>query len=225
MGASFYYEAGDDKFRQLQAKHRGQPLVRKQLFVERVLERTSPMFKGWSGGVLVAESYHDFFAEVWKRFNDSLRHEGSPWHAKIVSWLEHYAAGTVPTRANGASKLIHPWRAQRLQQSVARMLLEERYGESVVQTLATSETRAAARLYRALLGGVIEVYDYVPWASHLVRRFCTMQPHRVAAKRRREEDDRAVLTIAARRVERVRVPPSGGEVLSPSLARPPGPVQ
>lgn len=217
--SSPFFEAGDDRYRQLAAQHNAQPLVRKQLFVERVLERTAPMFKGWSGGVLVAEPFYDFFAEVWKRFNNSLRHESSPWSAKLTRWLEHYTAGTTPPRANGEAKLIHPWRAQYLQQSIARTLLEERVGESQVQALPTAEARAAHRMYRAMLSGVIEAYDYAPWASHLVRRFCTMEEHRAAAKRRREEDDRAILSIAgAQRAPRTE------RATSPSLLRDAGPL-
>jgi len=216
-----YYEVGDDRYRQLAAHHIGDPLMRKQLFVERVLERTAPMFKGWSGGVLVAEPYYDFFAEVWKRFNDSLCHESSPWSGKIRRWLEHYEAGTTPPRANGEAKLIHPWRAQHLQQAIARTLLEETYGETTVLALATPESRASTRLFRALLSSVIEAYDYAPWASHLVRRFCTMEEHRAAAKRKREDDNRTILSLVSSVSACL---PRSDPSVSPSLARKAGPL-
>jgi len=225
LGGSPYYEVGDGRYRNLAAQHANDPLIRKQLFVERVLERTAPMFKGWSGGVLVAEPYYDFFAEVWKRFNDSLRHESSPWNSKIKRWLEHYTAGTTPPRANGEAKLIHPWRAQHLQQAIARNLLEEQYGEAKVIALPTLEKRKTMRLHRSLLSGVIAAYDYAPWASHLVRRFCTMEEHRAAAKRKRDEDDRAILSIVSsvrRDTGATRQPRSSA--LSPSLARDAGPI-
>ena len=223
---SVFHEVGDARYRELAIQQRDDPLVRKQLFVERVLERTAPMFKAWSGGVLVSEPYYDFFAEVWKRFNASLRHPSSAWGGKIARWLDHYNAGTTPPRANGEAKLIHPWRAQHLQQSVARAPLDERYGEAKVLQLPTPHERAAARLYRGLLGGVVEAYDYAPWASHLVRRFCTMEEHRVAAKRKREEDDRAILSLVTS--VRRQTQPAGKRTvvsqLSPSLARQRGPV-
>jgi hypothetical protein len=224
VAGSPFYEPGDERYRALASEHRNEPLVRKQLFVERVLERTAPMFKGWSGGVLVAEPYYDFFAEVWKRFNASLRHSSSAWGGKIARWMDHYAAGTTPPRANGEAKLIHPWRAQYLQQSIARVLLDERYGEQVVQEMDPN-ARAAARLHRALLGRLVESYDYAPWASHLVRRFCTMEEHRVAAKRKREEDDRAILSLVSIvRRDTGATRPRSDPAVSPSLARSAGPL-
>ena len=223
LGGAPFYEPGDERYRALATEQADNALVRKQLFVERVLERTAPMFKGWSGGVLVAEPYYDFFAEVWSRFNDGLRHENSPWGAKIKRWMDHYAAGTTPPRANGEAKLIHPWRAQHLQQGIARKLLEEKYGEQFVMVFPDPNVRASTRLFRALLSGVIEAYDYAPWASHLVRRFCTMEEHRVAAKRKREEDDRAIMSLVSSvRTERAE---RAGPTLSPSLARGAGPMQ
>ena len=226
LSRSVFYEAGDMRYRRLAEENRDKPLFRKQLFVERVLERTAPMFKAWSGGVLVSEPYYDFFAEVWKRFNDSLRHQSSPWGAKIARWLEHYQAGTAPPRANGEAKLIHPWRAQYLQQGIARALLEEKYGETKLVTMEIKD-RAATRMHRALLSGVIEAYDYAPWASHLVRRFCTMDEHRTAAKRKREEDDRVIMSLVmtARRDKAGPRGQGGGHALSPSLARSAGPIE
>ena len=53
-----------------------------------MLERTAPMFKAWSGAGVVADPYYDFFAEVWRRFNDSLRHESSPWGGKLARWVQ-----------------------------------------------------------------------------------------------------------------------------------------
>lgn len=211
---SFFHEIGDARYRNLITQNRDDPLARKQIFVERVLERTGPMFKAWSGGVLVAEPYYDFFAVVWKRFNDTLKHPGSPWGGKIARWIEHYNAATTPPRANGEAKLIHPWRAQHLQQSIARVLLQELYGEAEVLNLRTGPERTAARLHRALLGSVVESYDYAPWASHLVRRFCTMEEHRVAAKRRHREVE----------IDTGAVRPRRDTTGSPSLTRASGPI-
>ena len=162
-------------------------LQRKHAFVEKVGERTAVPFRAWSGGALATDAYHEFFAEVWRRFNSNLKHPGTQWSDKIARWLKHYEAGTTPPRANGEAKLIHPWRVMYLQQSVARVVLEERWGEAVVLKMQTPNERAAARMHRALLNRLIDVYDYPPWASHLIRRFCSMDEHR--AKRRREEED------------------------------------
>ena len=162
-------------------------LLRKQAFVEKVAERTAVPFRAWSGGALATDAYHAFFSEVWRRFNENLKRPGTPWSDKIARWLEHYEAGTTPARANGEAKLIHPWRVMYLQQSVARTLLEEEWGESTILKMQTSDERAAARMHRALLHRLITVYDYPPWASHLIRRFCSMDEHR--ARRRREDTD------------------------------------
>lgn len=163
-------------------------LQRKQIFVEKVAERTAVPYRAWSGGALATDAYHAFFAEVWRRFNENLKRPGGPWSDKIARWVTHYEAATQPDKGNGESKLIHPWRVMFLQQSVARALLEERWGEeAVLKTCSTPTERAAARVHRALLHRLITVYDYPPWASHLIRRFCSMEEHR-ATKRRREPE-------------------------------------
>lgn len=160
-------------------------LQRKQAFVEKVAERTAVPFRAWSGGALATDAYHAFFAEVWRRFNENLKRPGGPWSDKIARWTAHYEAGTQPSKGKGESKLIHPWRVMYLQQGVAKALLEERWGEEVVlKTCSTPNERAAARVHRALLHRLVTVYDYPPWASHLIRRFCSMDEHR--SKRRRE---------------------------------------
>ena len=107
----------------------------------------------------------------------------------------------------------------------ARNLLEEQYGEAKVIALPTLEKRKTMRLHRSLLSGVIAAYDYAPWASHLVRRFCTMEEHRAAAKRKRDEDDRTILSIVSsvRRDTGATRQPSNF-ALSPSLARDAGPI-
>ena len=121
---------------------------------------------------------------MWRRFNDNLKRPGGPWSDKIARWNAHYVEGTQPTKGKGESKLIHPWRVMYLQQGVARALLEEMWGEEkVLKTCATPNERAAARVHRALLHRLVAVYDYPPWASHLIRRFCSMEEHR--GKRRR----------------------------------------
>lgn len=184
---SHLFEVGDERYKAAVAQlDASDHLQRKQLFVERVVERVAPLYKAWSGGALATECFHEFFAEVWKRFNDNMRREGSPWADKITRWLEHYANDTTPPRANGEAKLIHPWRLMHLQKSVAKALLTERYGEPALSHLSDPETRVCMRYQRALLSGLIDVYDYAPWGSHLIRRFCSMDEHR-AAKRRREE--------------------------------------
>jgi len=192
----------------------GDHLGEKQLFVERVVEKVAPLYKAWSGGVLATGPFYDFFAEVWRRFNASLRAEGSPWAEKLKRWLAHYHAGTTPPRANGEAKLIHPWRVMHLQKRVAKTLLHERYGEPAVLALEAGEARAAMRVRRALVGALIDVYDYAPWAAHVMRRFCSMEEHR-AAKRRRETFVSALVPPA-----RLRLPGA----LSPSLARAAGPA-
>ena len=184
------FEVGDERYQaavaQLDQADQADHLQRKQLFVERVVERVAPLYRAWSGAVLATECFHEFFAEVWKRFNNNMRHEGSPWADKLERWLEHYANDTTPPRANGEAKLIHPWRLMHLQKSVARSLLAERYGETALSQHPDPSTRVSMRYQRALLSGLVDVYDYAPWASHIIRRFCSMEEHR-AAKRRREE--------------------------------------
>ena len=175
-------------------RHDALYLQRKHAFVEKVGERTAVPFRAWSGGALATEAYYDFFAEVWRRFNNNLKRPGTQWSDKIARWLAHYEAGTTPDRKNGEAKLIHPWRVMYLQQSVARLLLEERWGEAVVLKLSTPNERAAARMHRALLNRLINLYDYPPWASHLIRRFCSMDDHR--AKRRRAGEDPTPPTAA-----------------------------
>ena len=166
------------------------------------------MFKSWSGGALVTEAYYSFFAEVWKRFNDAIRHENSPWGAKLARWADHFRDGTTPPRANGEAKLIHPWRVQRCQQRIARTLVQEWYGDGAVIHLDTAPKRAAVRLHRALLGSLVECFDYVPWAAHSMRQFCSMHEHRATKRLRADVEP----TKVARRI-------CGAEAeLSPSLA-------
>lgn len=201
-------------------------LQRKQAFVEKVAERTAVPFRAWSGGALATDAYHAFFSEVWRRFNDNLKRPGTPWSDKIARWLEHYEAGTTPARANGEAKLIHPWRVMYLQQSVARALLEEAWGESSVLKMQTPAERAAARMHRALLHRLITVYDYPPWASHLIRRFCSMDEHRA---RRRREDGNAPSPSPPSPPDTAPEPPplpppKRARAGSPSLARPAPPV-
>jgi hypothetical protein len=176
------------------ASERSAPLYlrRKQMFVEKVAERTAVSYRAWSGGALATDAYHPFFSEVWHRFNDNLKRPGGPWSEKIARWETHYYAGTHPDKGLGESKLIHPWRVMYLQQGVARALLEERWGEaSVLKTCDTFNDRAAARVHRALLHRLVAVYDYHPWASHLIRRLCSADESRATKRQRAGAPDAA----------------------------------
>ena len=184
---------------------------RKRALVERVVERVAPPYRASSGAALITELYHDFFAEVWRRFNDNLRNANSPWAAKLARWEAHYAAHTTPPRTDGEAKLIHPWRVMALQQGVARALLAELYGEREVLKQTDGAERAAMRIYRALLNQLVTHMDYAPWASHLVRRFCSMEEHRT--KRRRLDAEAPAPAPAP--------PPKATRPVSPSLLHPP----
>ena len=189
----------------------------KGLFVDKIIEKVAPLFKAWSGAALATEPFHEFFAEVWKRFNANMCKQGSPWADKVKRWLAHYAAGTHPSRASGEGKLIHPWRVMHLQRAVARALLEERYGEEKIFPLSSTD-KAAARLQRGLLGSLIDVYDYAPWGAHLVRRFCSMDDGHRMAKRKREGVG-STSTPVPRPVPHAPLAPSVGPPGSPSARR------
>ena len=226
----FVFDRTDPQLAATLAGLEGQVLKRKQLFVEKVVERVAPPFKAWSGGALATDLYHEFFGEVWRRFNANLKHPGSPWADKVARWLAHYAAGTTPPSANGERKLIHPWKMMFLQKSVARQLLNERLGEAAVLRTATDATeRAALRVERALLTRIIEVYDYAPWASHLIRRFCSMDEHKARKRRLADAADTNALpnmastpqgAAALARPAPASTPSPPGSPCAPGLARP-----
>lgn len=161
-------------------------LERRSVTQERI-EKVSTAFKSWSGGAIATDLFHSFFLEVWRRFNSNLRAEGSPWHDTLEKWVAHYNNGTEPARLGGASKLMHPWRCMHLQRSVARSLLEEWFGEPVVQRVESPEARCALRIQRCMLQSVIALYDYAPWASHVMRRFCSIDERRYGSGKRARE--------------------------------------
>ena len=195
-------------------------LQRKQLFVEKVAERTAAPFRAWSGGALATDAYHPFFSEVWRRFNENLKRPGGPWSDKIARWTTHYEEGTQPSKGQGESKLIHPWRVMYLQQAVARALLEERWGEeNVIKTCSTPNERAAARVHRALLHRLISVYDYPPWASHLIRRLCSTDEGR-AAKRQRDSSPNVEPPPQTTPLAPLELSTVDSRPVSPSLRRP-----
>lgn len=168
--ANALYNVGDDRYRRDAIQKSDNILAQKQLFSERMLERTTPLFRAWSGGVLLTECYRPIFAETWKRFNSKIRHADSEWSPKIARWIAHVESGN--DRAPPGAKLIHPWRAMRLQQAICRDILEETHGENVAGALSDQRERTGLRLHRALLHRLINVLDYAPWAPHIIRRFC-----------------------------------------------------
>lgn len=168
-------------------------LERRTAVQERV-EKISTAFKSWSGGAMATDLFHAFFLEVWRRFNANLCTSSSPWHATVQEWIGHYEAGTEPKRGGGTSKLMHPWRCMHLQRGVARALLNEWFGEPVIATIASNpEARCALRIQRCMLESVVALYDYAPWASHVIRRFCSIDERKygggkhATGKRGREE--------------------------------------
>ena len=143
---------------------------------------------------MATDLFHAFFLEVWRRFNANLCTSSSPWHATVQEWIGHYEAGTEPKRGGGTSKLMHPWRCMHLQRGVARALLNEWFGEPVIATIASNpEARCALRIQRCMLESVVALYDYAPWASHVIRRFCSIDERKygggkhATGKRGREE--------------------------------------
>lgn len=163
-------------------------LERRSIVQDRI-EKISTAFKSWSGGAVATDLFHGFFLEVWRRFNANLRAETSPWSSAVASWISHYESGTTPGRSTGASKLMHPWRCMHLQRGVARALLDEWFGEQCIGKVSSAEARCALRIQRCMLQSVIGLYDYAPWASHVMRRFCSIDERRYggASKRGREE--------------------------------------
>jgi len=182
-------------------------LKAKTLFTDTIVERVSAPYKEWSGGVLITDVYGDFFAEVWCRFNANMRHEGSPWGAKLERWLAHYENGTTPPRASGESKLIHPWRAVFLMRSVAQTLLAETHSDDKIKTFSDANTRAALRVQRSLIASLIRVLDHAPWAAHIIRKFCVHSER----KRRRDQVDAQMAAVF--------LDPTA-DAVSPSLSRP-----
>lgn len=163
-------------------------LERRGLVQDRV-EKIATAFKSWSGGSVVTDLFHAFFFEVWRRFNVNLRADTSPWHDTVETWVLHYQAGTEPRRSEGASKLMHPWRFQHLQRGVARSLLEEWFGEGQIQMVNSPEARSALRIQRCMLSSVIELFDYGPWASYVMRRFCSIDERRYSTTGKRTRED------------------------------------
>jgi hypothetical protein len=167
-------------------------LERRSVTQDRI-EKISTSFKSWSGGAVATDLFHPFFLEVWKRFNNNLKAEPSKWKPVIDEWVAHYEAGTAPPRSSVHAKLMHPWRCMYLQRGVARALLEEWFGEAQVQMVNSSEARSALRIQRCMLESVITLYDYGPWASHVMRRFCSIDERKYGGagsstgKRAREE--------------------------------------
>lgn len=153
-------------------------VLERRIVLQDRIEKVSTAFKSWSGGAVATDLFHPFFLEVWRRFNANLRAESSPWHSVVQEWVQHYAAGTEPKRQGGASKLMHPWKCMHLQRGVARALLEEWVGEPVVRRTESAEARSAMRIQRCMLESVIALYDFAPWASHVMRRFCSIDERR-----------------------------------------------
>lgn len=154
------------------------------------IERISTSFKGWSGAAVATDLYHAFFLEVWRRFNANLRASNSSWNDTINAWIEHYKTGTTPNRSSSHAKLMHPWRCMYLQRGVARALLDEWFGEQVVEKISSAEGRCAVRIQRSMISSVVSLYDYGPWASHVMRRFCSIDERKYGGapgKRVREE--------------------------------------
>ena len=80
-----------------------------------------------------------------------------------------------------------------LQKGVARHLLTEWLGEPAIRRVDAAETRCALRLQRCMLHDVVELYDFAPWTSHVIRRFCSVAEQHTwgggGAKRRRTNID------------------------------------
>lgn len=173
-------------------------VLERRAAVQERIEKVSTAFKSWSGASVVTDLFYSFFLEVWRRFNSNLQAQGSPWHDTVQEWIAHYKAGTEPKRSGGASKLMHPWRCMHLQRGVARSLLEEWFGEHAIRRVENAEARCALRLQRCMLEAVISLLDYAPWASHIMRRFCSIDERKYVGgaarrgatgqKRAREED-------------------------------------
>jgi len=164
-------------------------VLERRVAVQERIEKVSTAFKSWSGGAVASDLFHAFFLEVWRRFNANLRAESSPWHDTIEAWVLHYQKGTEPKRSEGASKLMHPWRCMHLQRGVARSLIEEWFGEHAIQRVGSADARCALRIQRCMLASVISLYSYAPWASHVMRRFCSIDETRygnATGKRGRE---------------------------------------
>ena len=154
---------------------------RKQLFLDKVIEKVICRFKSWTGGALATELFAPFFLQVWRKFNANMTAFGSPWSEKLEAWLEHYNDGTTPGRSDG--KLIHPNKLMYLQKTIAQSLLHELYGEASLIAMP-AERRARLRLERALLTSLIAVYDFSPWASHVIRAFCAVNTNHILKKRK-----------------------------------------
>lgn len=198
----------------------GDPLAQMRAFSDGVIDHVGSTFKGLTGGLLVTEQLHAFYSEVWRRFNHNLQQDDSAYAEKLARWRAHYAEGTAPTRTGQEAKLIHPWRFMRLQQGVAAALLNEWHSETEVLKMDDSDTRLAMRVQRALLHSLNAHFDYAPWASHIIRRFCPAEDRKVSlSKRSREESGGFVAAGVAKENEDEHGPEDTGAPVSPSLAR------
>lgn len=138
-------------------------------------------FRAWSGGAVMTDLFADFFSEVWKRFNDVLCAEGSPWRETMDEWkAEAMRPSEAPPRSK---KLMHPYRVMQMQQGIANTLLNERFGPAVQEAETSPAARASLKLHHALIKEVVNRMAYAPYAGHMTRRFCPTESG--AQKRKR----------------------------------------
>lgn len=163
------------------ARIRKEPLEWRTEIAKTSSDRIIYAFRSWSGGALMTDIFSDFFCEVWKRFNDALCAEGSPWCQTMQEWKqEAIRPGDAPPRSK---KLMHAYRVMKMQQSIASTLLEERFGNTAQEAAASPADRVSLKLHHSLLKVVVDRVAYTPYAGHLTRRFCPSES--VSHKRKR----------------------------------------
>jgi hypothetical protein len=147
------------------------PLTWLKEFTDHVSRQSTLEFRSWSGGCLLTDMFPDFFREVWKRFNTLLWEPHSPWRTTVEAWTDAVVNAQGRGRAkSGLGKLMHPWRAMRMQQDIARDLLAERSAEASADP--DTSTPVGVNLQDVILRELVGRLDYAPHAPHLVRCFC-----------------------------------------------------
>jgi len=167
-------ERGDDAYRAALAA--ADPLERKKLFAERIVERATVHFKEWSGAAIATDMFGEFFAAVWAKFNAQIRLQNS---ATVEIWKRHYLSNSTPMR--GDSKLMFAWKVMNEQKKIAvdfsRVWFDER-----IAKVDNSDELVAERLNFSLVFQFIKVMDFAPFAQHIQKFFCGK---RESKKRRR----------------------------------------